>query len=63
MLAGSDPYELLFLKKAVGLESHKGGEPVRRGDDAEVCIISWLKTESVPLDLNACARAATFPKE
>ncbi len=64
VLAGDDPYSLLILKKPLQLESHKGGQPIRRGDDAEQCIVSWLKADpTAPIDQNACARAAIFPKE
>jgi len=64
VLAGADPYELLVLKKPLGIESHKGGQPIRRGDDAEQCIVSWLRADAATtVDLNACARASIFPKE
>lgn len=64
VFAGGDPYELLVLKKPLAIESHKGGQPIRRGDDSETCIVSWLRaSEQNPIDLNACTRAAIFPKE
>jgi len=64
VLAGGDPYIMLIVKKPLGIESHKGGVPIRRGDDAETCIVSWLKADAAtPVDLNACERAAIFPKE
>lgn len=64
VLAGADPYELLVLKKPLAIESHKGGQPIRRGDDSETCIVSWLRaSDETPIDLNACTRAAIFPKE
>lgn len=66
VLAGDDPYEMLILKKPLGIESHKGGAPIRRGDDAETCIVSWLEANVATgqtTDLNACGRAAIFPKE
>lgn len=59
-----DPYSLLIVKKPLELERHKGGQSIRRGDDAERCIVSWLKEDSVnPIDVGACQRASVFPKE
>ncbi len=61
---GGDPYQLLVLKKPLELERHKGGQSIRRGDDAERCIVSWLKRDALnALDVGACQRAAIFPKE
>jgi len=64
VLDGADPYKLLVLKKPLELEKHKGGPAIRKGDDAERCLISWLKEDLInPVDKDACARAAIFPKE
>jgi hypothetical protein len=65
---GGDPYKLLIVKKPLDVdgqgEKHKGGATIRRGDDAERCIVSWLKeTTTEPVDKAACAAAAIFPKE
>ena len=61
---GADPYSLLIVKKPLELEKHKGGSAIRKGDDAERCIVSWLKEDLLnPIDKGACARAAIFPKE
>ncbi len=61
---GADPYVLLVVKKPLELEKHKGGSSIRKGDDAERCIVSWLKEDLLnPIDKGACARAAIFPKE
>jgi hypothetical protein len=54
---------MLVLKKPLGIESHKGGLSIRKGDDAERCIVTWLTASSTEVDANACARAAVFPKE
>jgi hypothetical protein len=54
---------MLVLKKPLGLESHKGGLSIRKGDDAERCIVTWLTLPAMEVDANACARAAVFPKE
>lgn len=61
---GGDPYSLLVVKKPLEIEKHKGGQSIRRGDDAERCIVSWLKEDLLnPIDVGACSRAAVFPKE
>ena len=64
VLNGADPYQLLVLKKPLELEKHKGGPVMKKGDDAEACLVSWLKEDLInPVDKNACAKAAIFPKE
>jgi hypothetical protein len=64
VIGGADPYSLLIVKKPLELEKHKGGPAIRKGDDAERCIISWLKEDLLnPIDKDACTRAAVFPKE
>ena len=63
VLDGEDPNTLLVLKKPLAVESHKGGQTIRQGDDAANCILSWLKEDlTSPVDKNACAQAAIFPK-
>ena len=52
------------MKKPLELEKHKGGPAIRKGDDSERCIVSWLKEDLLnPIDKDACSRAAIFPKE
>lgn len=64
VLDGADPYKLLLVKKPLEIEKHKGGPALRRGDDAEKCLVSWLTRDlSNPIDQAACTRAAEFPKE
>lgn len=64
VIEGGDPYSLLVVKKPLELEKHKGGQSIRRGDDAERCIVSWLREDLLaPIDKDACTRAAQFPKE
>jgi hypothetical protein len=60
-----DPHTLLIVKKPLGIESHKGGQTIRQGDDAETCIVSWLKEDpaTAPVNKDACTAAAIFPKE
>ena len=60
----ADPYSLLILKKPLQMEHHKGGPAITRGDDAETCIVSWLKEDiTSPFNKTACANAANFPKQ
>lgn len=65
VLRGEQPPDvaMLVLKKPLELESHKGGQTIRKGDDAERCIITWLTAFAAEVDATACARAAVFPKE
>lgn len=64
VIEGADPYTLLIVKKPLEIEKHKGGPVIRRGDDAERCLVSWLKEDLLsPIDKDACTRAAAFPKE
>lgn len=60
----ADPDTLLIVKKPLNIEHHKGGQTIRRGDDAETCIRSWLKEDVLnPVNKTACANAALFPQE
>lgn len=64
VIEGAAPDHLLILNKPLALERHKGGQVIRRGDDAERCIESWLTNDLLkPIDKDACTRAAVFPKE
>jgi hypothetical protein len=53
---GANPDLLTFVRKAEGLESHKGGRLITPGDDQEKCIFSWLQSMTDPM---ACANAAS----
>jgi hypothetical protein len=55
---GADPERLTLVRKARGLEHHKGGSPWKSGDDADTCLTAWLA--SAPDD-SACARALPDP--
>lgn len=57
---GVHPELLTFIRKARGIESHKGGTLITPGDDQDVCITSWL---SGPGNTNTakCANAISFP--
>lgn len=66
VLNGGDPYTMLVMKKPLLIESHKGGQVIRLGDDAENCIYSWLHAEAeagAPTNATACASAADYPHE
>ncbi|HEX4477533.1 MAG TPA: hypothetical protein VH142_20730 [Polyangiaceae bacterium] len=56
---GEHPEWLTFVRKARGLESHKGGVLITPGDDQDVCITSWLAGQT---NLTACAAAFGYPK-
>ena len=56
---GQNPEELTFVRKARGDESHKGGHVVTPGDEQDVCIASWLASQT---DTATCQKAVTdFP--
>ncbi len=67
VINGGDPDGLLIMKKPLGIEKHKGGQVLRRGDDAETCIRSWLTENPIDpataINKTACANAAQFPKQ
>jgi len=56
--AGANPNTLLLYKKPLNVESHKGGVAINKGDDAETCLVSWLKGVT---DKVACGKAAELP--
>lgn len=55
---GQDPELLTFVRKARGIESHKGGTLITPGDPQDNCITSWLKGKT---DVTQCAMAITYP--
>lgn len=55
---GAHPELLTFVRKARGLEAHKGGVLITPGDDQDVCITSWLAGDT---DQTACANAIGYP--
>lgn len=54
---GALPERLTLVRKARGTEKHAGGAVIEEGDDADLCLVSWL---SPTLDEEACGRAADF---
>jgi hypothetical protein len=53
---GANPDQLTMMRKARGLESHKGGQIWSQGDDSDTCLTSWLASNT---DLTACANGLT----
>ncbi len=53
-----DPQTLIVVRKARGEESHKGGARVTKGDDADVCLLTWLRGN---VDAPACKRVPEQP--
>jgi hypothetical protein len=51
MNLGNSAGELLILRKARGLEKHKGGKVVNEGDHGDACILTWLKGNPNDTDL------------
>lgn len=52
---GEQPERLTLVRKGRGKEAHKGGTILVPGDSADLCLISWLRSD---IDLDACIRAA-----
>ena len=51
---GASPERLTLVRKARGEEHHKGDVRIRLGDDADQCLVTWLKSA---VDVDACRRA------
>jgi hypothetical protein len=52
---GQNPERLTFIRKARGLEAHKGGQPINPSDKgADDCLTSWLRSA---VDATACKAA------
>lgn len=47
---GSDPLKLIFLRKPMELERHKGRRIIAPNDDAFKCITAWLSIRTVRLE-------------
>jgi hypothetical protein len=54
----TNPELLTFIRKARGLESHKGGHLVTPGDPQDTCMVSWLAGNT---DMMACQMAQLHP--
>ena len=42
---GAKPDRLTFMRKAREHEAHKGGKPITEGDNADLCLQSWLQSQ------------------
>lgn len=51
---GVNPERLTLVRKAKGLEQHKGDTRIYAGDDADKCLLGWLANTT---DVAACNRA------
>jgi hypothetical protein len=51
--SAADPDQLTMVRKARGIESHKGGQIWSQGDDSDSCLTSWLAGAA---NATACAR-------
>jgi hypothetical protein len=57
---GEHPELLTFVRKARGIEAHKGGVLVMPGDPQDVCITSWLAGHT---NVSACTpNAINYPQ-
>lgn len=53
---GSD--RLTFVRKGRGEEAHKGGQRIVQGDDADICVQSWLQGA---VNVDACQKVRKEP--
>jgi hypothetical protein len=53
-----DAYQLIVLTKPLGLERHKGGAALSKGEPAEQCIVTWLTGKA---DQAQCAKGSAPP--
>lgn len=56
--ASEGPDTLLIYKKPLGIEGHKGGIAINKGDDAEECLVTWLRGTT---NKAACGKASDPP--
>jgi len=49
---GANPDELTMVRKARGVESHKGGQIWTQGDASDTCLVAWLSGHA---NSGACA--------
>jgi hypothetical protein len=56
---GANPDRLTFIRKARGLERHKGGLQMLRGDPLDRCLTSWLAGAT---DAGACRAVSRAPR-
>jgi hypothetical protein len=54
---GQSVNQLLLVRKARGTEGHKGGKVFNAFDDADLCVVGWLRGDSDKSVAQACAKA------
>jgi hypothetical protein len=60
---GAHPERLSLVRKARGLEHHKGGTLIHAGDDSDLCLASWLAGETrSDVCLRALLATQCFPQ-
>jgi hypothetical protein len=45
------------VRKARGIEGHKGGQVLEPFDDADLCIVGWLRGDNPKSVRSACQKA------
>ena len=55
---GASPDRLTLVRKGRGTEDHKGGTRIKPGDDADICLTTWLASAT---DTAACLRTLDQP--
>jgi hypothetical protein len=58
---GAHPELLTFVRKARGLEAHKGGTLITPGDDQDICITSWLAGNTNKMECGVAQGLPMFP--
>jgi hypothetical protein len=54
---GQSVNRLLLVRKARGLEGHKGGKVFDPFDESDLCVVGWLRGDNVRSVSEACAAA------
>lgn len=54
---GQSVNQLLLVRKARGTERHKGGKVLDSFDDADLCIVGWLRGDNPKSVRSACQKA------
>jgi hypothetical protein len=54
---GQKAEELLIVRKARGIEGHKGGPIVKEGDPGDQCIVGWLRGLKLEAIAGPCQQA------
>jgi hypothetical protein len=54
---GQSVNQLLLVRKARGVEGHKGGQVFNPFDDADLCVVGWLRGDNPKSVRAACQKA------